>query len=114
MATDAQRPVSDRIQLARLAEQAIALTERVTATAGADGRWTTTDGDRTITGVIAAEDGRGQVEVALHLVALWPPEPFDHLGDELRQRMRRSARMTGLGDRLGALPITFHDVRVSL
>jgi len=111
VAANAELGVSTRIRLAQLAEQVLGSTDAVTGTAGPMGRWVTDDGTRTIDGVTAAEDGMGQVEVELHLVALWPPEPFERLDQDLRRRMRRSASLAGIGDRLGALQISFDDVR---
>jgi len=85
----------------------------VSGTAGAAERWTTPDGDRSITGVIATEHATGTVEVELHLVLAWPPEPVAQVGERLRLQLRRAATTAGLADRLGALQITVHDVLAS-
>lgn len=106
-----ERPVTGRVLLARLAEQVIALEDGVSATAGRDRRWVTVDLGREIYGVVAAETGLGVVDVDLHVVADWPPEPLQHLAAQLRRRLRRSASTTGLGDRLGEIGVAIHDVR---
>lgn len=111
MSERAQRPVTSRVLVARLAEQVIALEDGVSATAGRDRRWVTADLEREIDGVVVAETGHGHVDVDLHLVADWPPEPLAQLAAQLRRRLRRSASMAGLGDRVGEITVAIHDVR---
>lgn len=111
MAADASRPVSGRVLLARLAEQVIAVSDGVSTTPGGDRRWVTADGDRLIEGIVVAETRLGQVDVELHLVVDWPPQPLDQLASHLRRRLTRSASLAGLGDRLGASHVAIHDVR---
>lgn len=108
-----QRPrlVSGRVLLARMAEQVIAASDAVSATAGRDQRWATADGDRVIEGVVVAETALGQVDVELHLVADWPPEPLEQLAAQLRRRLWRSAASSGVDDRLGDTDVAIHDVR---
>jgi hypothetical protein len=109
--SDTGPPVSGRVGLARLAAQAIALTAGVTATAGPAGRWRTVGSGQTIPGVLAVEDGRGHVEIELHLVARWPPQmPLERLGEQVRGRLRRSAAIAGIGAQLGAVSVAFDDV----
>jgi len=36
--------------------------------------------------------------------------PFEQLGEQIRGRLRRSAGMAGLGERLGAVSVCFDDV----
>ncbi|MDX6720631.1 MAG: hypothetical protein QOJ63_2885 [Solirubrobacteraceae bacterium] len=111
MTSDIGPPVSGRVGLARLAAQAIALTDGVTATTGPAGRWLTIGSGQTIPGVLAVEDGQGRVEIELHLVARWPPQmPLERLGEKVRARLRRSAAIAGVGARLGAVSIAFDDV----
>ncbi len=113
MSGRAQRPVTGRVLLARMAEQVIALEGGVSTTAGRDRRWVTADLDREIEGVVVAETGHGhgQADIDLHLVADWPPEPLQQLAAQLRRRLRRSAAMAGLGDRVGEIGVSIHDVR---
>lgn len=104
-------PVSDRIGMARLAAQVIAVTDGVTATAGPAGRWCTIGSRQAIPGVLAVEDRHGQVDIELHLVVQWPPQmALEQLGEQLRGRLRRSAAMAGMGERLGAVSVAFDDV----
>lgn len=103
--------VTARLRLARLAEQAIALTDGVTATSGAAGRWRTVGSGHVVPGVLAIEDGRGRVELDVHLVARWPPlMPLERLGEQVRGRLRRSAAIADMGERLGAVSVAFDDV----
>jgi hypothetical protein len=109
--SDTAPRVSGRVGLARLAAQTIALTDGVTATTGPAGRWLTVGSGQVVPGVLAVEDGRGRVDVELHLVARWPPQmPLQRLGEQVRQRLRRSAAIAGIGARLGAVSIAFDDV----
>jgi hypothetical protein len=104
--------VSGRLRLARLAGQVIARTDGISATAGPAGRWQTVGAQQTIPGVLAIEDVRGRVEIELHLVALWPPEmPLEQLGERVRGRLRQAAATAGMGPRLGAVSVSFDDVR---
>lgn len=110
MERDQQRPATERVRLARLAAEAVVGTDGVTATAGPSGRWRTLDGERAIPGVVAIAVPEGRIEIALHLDALWPPEPFEALAASVRDRLRRAADMAGLDDRLGPVEVAFHDV----
>jgi hypothetical protein len=104
-------PVSERMRLARLAEQAIARTPGVDATSGPAGRWRTSGAQQVVCGVVAAEDGRGRVEIELHLVARWPLETsLEQLAGQVRARLRRSADMAAMGERLGAVSAAFEDL----
>jgi hypothetical protein len=110
-APDLAAPVSGRAGLADLAGRAIAATAGITATSGPAGRWQTAGPTRPIAGVVAVEDGRGRVELELHLAAAWPPAmSLQQLAEQLRERLRRSAEAAGMDDRLGAVSIAFHDV----
>jgi hypothetical protein len=111
--SDADRPASRRVVLADLAGQAIDRTPGVTATAGPAGRWKTIGSQHTIPGVLAVEDGRGRVDIEVHLVVRWPPAmALETLGEQFRGRLRRSAAVAGMDDRLGAVSVAFDDVRV--
>jgi len=110
--SDADRSVSRRVVLAHLAGQAIDRTPGVTATAGPAGRWKTIGAQHTIPGVVAVEDGRGRVDIEVHLVVLWPPPmALEQLGEQFRGRLRRSAGTAGMSERLGAVSVAFDDVR---
>lgn len=108
-------PVSGRADLAGLAGRAIAATAGVAATSGPAGRWQTAGPAQPVAGVVAVEDGRGRVELELHLAAGWPPAtPLQALADQLRARLRCAAEAAGMDDRLGAVSIAFHDVLTEL
>lgn len=110
---DLRLPVSGRVGLARLAREAIALTDGVTGTPGPDGRWRTVGSHQVVPGVLAVEDGRGRVEIELHLVARWPPQTsLEQVGERVRERLRRSAAAAGLGEWLGPVSVFFDDVLV--
>jgi hypothetical protein len=103
--------VSARGGLADLAARAIAATPGVTATSGPAGRWQTAGQAQPVAGVVAVEDGRGRVELELHLAADWPPATsLQTIAEQLRERLRQCAAVAGLDDRLGAVSIAFHDV----
>jgi|SRR5829696_6496821 len=104
-------PATERVRLARLAEEAVAATKGVAASVGRTGVWATPDGGRTIPGVVAIALPQGRVEIALHVDAIWPPPPLTRVADTLRDRLVRSAQAAGLGDRLGPVAVSFHDVR---
>jgi hypothetical protein len=108
---DVEPRVSGRVELARLAGEAIARTDGVTATSGVGGRWQTAGSGHVIPGVLAIENGRGRVEIVMHVVARWPPlVPLEQLGEQVRERLRRSAAIAGMGERLGAVSVAFDDV----
>lgn len=107
---DSELPVSGRVCLARLAAQVIADTDGLSATTGPAGRWRTVSSAQTIPGVLAAEGARRCVDLELHLAVRWPPPPLEHLAERLRGQLRRSAEMAGMGERLGAVSISFDDV----
>ncbi len=103
-------PVSARVRLARLAARTIEEAPQISATAGA-GTWETADGGARIPGVSAAEAGSGQVDLDLHLIAVWPPRPLREQADELRRDLVETARREGLGDRIGEIRVFVHDLR---
>jgi hypothetical protein len=110
---DADRPASRRVVLADLAGQAINRMPGVTATTGPAGRWRTIGSQRSVPGVLAVEDGRGRVDIEVHLVVRWPPPmALETLGEQFRGRLRRSAALAGMGERLGAVSVAFDDVQV--
>lgn len=68
----------------------------------------TAGGTSTVRGVrVAAEPGgRYSVEVGLRARMVALPA----LADAVRERIARSAGLSGAGDQLGAIDVTFHDV----
>lgn len=74
-------------------------------TAGRDRRWVTREGAKTIRGVLAVAQPDGRYELQLHLIVAWPPEPLEHLGDEVRRRIRAAAKRAGREDQLGDIKI---------
>jgi hypothetical protein len=109
----ADLPVSERVGLARLAQDVIAATDGVTATAGPAGRWRTIASQEAIPGVLAAAGDDGRVDVEVHLVARWPPPmPLEQLAEQLRAHLRREAAGAGMDERLGAVSVAFDDVLV--
>jgi hypothetical protein len=106
---DARRPTSSRIALARLAERVVAADPGVSPAEG--GLWLTRDGDRLIPGVVVAAGAGGRVDVSLHLVAHLPPRPLELQVATLRAELVEAARTAGLGERLGPIDVTIHDLR---
>lgn len=97
--------------MARLAGQAIAATDGVTATIGPAHRWLTIGCQHTVPGVLAVEDAHGRVDIDVHLLADWPPQmSLQQLAQQVRGRLRRSAGVAGLDERLGAVSVAFDDV----
>lgn len=108
-ALDTVRPATTRVSVARLAEQVIVGNPGVSATRGR-GRWLTLDGERVVSGVVVGMTGAGRVDVALHLIAAWPPQPLPPLAEQLRWELANEAAAAGLGDRLGEIAVTIHDL----
>jgi hypothetical protein len=108
---DGDLSLSDRVCLARLAGQAIAVSDGVTATTGPAGRWLTIASAHSVAGVLAVEGADGRVDIEMHLLAHWPPQmSLQQLAQHVRERLRRSAGMAGLDERLGAVGVFFDDV----
>lgn len=107
---DPERPRSERVALARLAEAVVAVEPAVEPTAGLPRRWLTVDGEERIEGVVAAEDADGRIAVELHLIAHWPTPPLPRLAEGLREALRRAARPAGLAGRLGEVSVNIHDI----
>jgi hypothetical protein len=108
-AVNPERPRSARVELARLAAAVIAADPAVEPNVGSPGRWLTPDADELIEGVVAAEGAEG-VEIELHLTARWPAGPLPQVAETLRGALRKAARKAGLGPRLGAVSVSFHDI----
>lgn len=104
-----RRPRSARVVLARLAEAIIDREPTVEATAGV-GLWMTLDGSERILGVVSNEAASGSVEVELHLIARWPAGPLPQLAEGIREELREAASAAGLGERLGEIAVTIHDI----
>jgi hypothetical protein len=107
--SDAERPISVRTALARLAAEVVAADAGVGA-AREGGRWVTRDGDRVIPGVVVTAAGSGRVDVDLHLVAYLPPRPLARQAESLRAALLAAARRTGVAASLGEIDVTVHDL----
>ena len=105
-------PATERVRLARLAEEAVAATEGVAATAGHTGAWVTPDGDRFDPrrrgSPCSPRACRDRSARGRDLAGAATPQ---RVADALRGRVARSADAAGLGDRLGPVAVSFHDVR---
>ena len=105
----ASRPLSVRVQLARLAlESALAVDEVVGSDPGPRGMRVTADGRERLPGVTSIARADGTYGLALHLVT-WVV-PLHPLADRVRSRVARAASRAGLAERLGPLDITIEDV----
>lgn len=110
-ALDGTPPASTRVSIARLAEQVVGRTAGVSATRGR-GRWLTADGGRSIDGVVVGQTAAGVADVELHLIAEWPARPLPPLADRLRRELMADAAAAGLGERIGEIDVSVHDLKV--
>lgn len=101
---------SPRVRLARLAlEAALAAPNVVAAEAGLQGMRVTADGaGGVLRGVSVISEGGGRYGVDLCLVAC--VAPLVALGEEVRRRVRASARRDGLDGQLGSVNVEFAGV----
>jgi len=83
----------------------------VALTAGPDARWLTSNGQRTIRGVVAAAQPDGRYELELHLMVAWPPGPLELLADDLRRRILVAAKRAGLEPELGEIQVQIDAVQ---
>ena len=105
----ASRPLSVRVQLARLAlESALAVDGVVGSDPGPRGVRVTADGRERLPGVTSMARADGTYGLALHLVTR--VVPLHPLADRVRSRVARAAARAGLAERLGPLDITIEDV----
>lgn len=105
----ASRPLSVRVQLARLAlESALAVDGIVGSDPGPRGVRVTVDGRERLPGVTSMARADGTYGLALHLVTR--VVPLHPLADRVRSRVARAAARAGLAERLGPLDITIEDV----
>jgi hypothetical protein len=105
----ASRPLSVRVQLARLAlESALAVDGVVGSDPGPRGMWATADERERLPGVTSMARADGTYGLALHLVTR--VVPLHPLADRVRARVARAAARAGLAERLGPLDITIEDV----
>ena len=102
------RPASTRVSIARLAEAVIAADPGVSPTPG-QGRWLTPDGEKVIPGVVVGATADGRVDVQLHLVGAWPPQPLPETVSRLQQQLTEAAVAVGIGERLGRIDVSIHD-----
>jgi hypothetical protein len=82
----------------------------IAPSAGADGRWQTSDGQHRLSGVLAIAVPGGCYELELHLAARWPPPPLAKLAAAVRERVRADAHAAGLGDLLAQVQVHIDDV----
>lgn len=100
---------SERVRLARLAEQAARGVPGVVG--GLEGRvrlWVTVDRGERIPGVVVAAVGEGRHAVTLHLIAR--PVPLHPLGDSVRAAVETAADVAGLATALGPVDVAFEDL----
>ncbi len=102
-------PGSVRVRLAVLALDAARAVEGVVAgDAGPNATHTTTSGSTTVPGVLVAAESGGGYSIDLGLQARLVP--LGALADAVRASVVDSITRAGLGDLLGAVNVTFHDL----
>ncbi|MBA2566876.1 MAG: hypothetical protein ACR2IN_05615 [Thermoleophilaceae bacterium] len=94
--------------MARLALDAARSLDGVVDSTSGRGRWVTPDRNGVVPGAIAVVRADGRFDVELHLVAdLVPLHP---LGERIRDRVERDARVAGVADLIGPVHVAFEDV----
>lgn len=102
-------PGSPRVRLAALAlEAALAVDGVLAADAGPGSTHVTTSGSTSLPGVLVVAESAGHYSIDLGLRARLVP--LAALADAVRARVVRSITRAGLGDLIGAIGVTFHDV----
>ncbi len=102
-------PGSDRARLAALAVRGATGVLGITAVdAGPRGLHVTNSGSTAVVGALVVAEPGGRYSIDLGLCAQLVP--LDALADRVREGVARSAGGAGLGDRVGAISVTFHDV----
>jgi hypothetical protein len=102
-------PGSARVRLAALAlEAARAVDGVVAADAGPNTRHITTSGSTTVLGVLVVAESGGGYSIDLGLQARLVP--LGALADAVRTSVVGSITRAGLGDLLGPVSVTFHDI----
>jgi len=105
----ATAPDSARVRLARLSlDAALAVEGVLSGDVGSRGMHVTAGGTSVVRGVRVAAEPGGRYSVDLGLRARMVALPA--LADAVRERIARSAGLSGAGDQLGAIDVTFHDV----
>ena len=102
-------PGSDRVRIASLALQAALGVDGVTAAdQGPQVTHVTVSGSTVIHGVRVVAESPGRFSVDLGLRARLVP--LHALADAVRSRVDASAAEAGLGERVGATTVTFHEI----
>jgi len=101
-------PVSERLALARLAREAALDSHEVASLDPRPSSAATTSGGERVEGVASLAAPGGAYELTLYVIAR--PVSLHRLGEQLRQRVRRSAEAHGLGEELGAVNVVVTDV----
>ena len=97
--------------MARLALDAARSLDGVVDATSGRGRWVTPDRNGVVSGAIAVVRPDGRFDVELHLVAgLVPLHP---LGDRIRERVERDARVAGVAELIGPIHVAFEDVEAA-
>lgn len=101
-------PGSDRVRLAALAIDAAVAVDGVTAAdAGPHLLHVTTSGATSVIGArVVAEPGGYSIDLGLCARLV----PLEALAESVRSCVTRAVTHAGLGERVGAVSVTFHDV----
>lgn len=100
---------SDRVRLAAQAVDGATRVDGVTAAdAGPRGLHVTNSGSTVVVGALVVAEPGGRYSIDLGLCAQLVP--LEALADRVREGVARSAVGAGLGDRVGAISVTFHDL----
>jgi hypothetical protein len=109
MAGEGREPlVSERLTLAQLARGAALGTRGVASLDPRPPMAATAAGGERVDGLVCVAAPGGRYEVTLYVVAR--PVPLERLGEDLRERIRRSVDAHGLGGQLGPVNVIVTDV----
>lgn len=107
-AASPEKPPSRAAAVARLALDAARSLDGVVDATSGRGRWITPDRNGVVPGAIAVVRPDGRFDVELHLVA--GVVPLHPLGERIRDRVERDARVAGVGELIGPVHVAFEDV----
>jgi hypothetical protein len=109
MAGEGREPlVSERLTLAQLARGAALATRDVASLDPRPRMAATAAGGERVDGLVCVAAPGGRYEITVYVVAR--PVPLERLGEDLRERIRRSVEAHGLGDQLGPVNVVVTDV----